>query len=60
MNKLEYRETKGFCRGCDNITTGKVIVIPFRSNGKNVLCILCDTCIDSLQSFIKSEKEKPE
>jgi hypothetical protein len=48
MKQYEFRETRGFCRVCENSTTGKAVVIPFRYAGKSAPIILCVECIKHL------------
>lgn len=52
MKNFEYRETKGYCRMCEEATNGRAIVIPFRYGGKNAPVILCQGCITFLKAYI--------
>lgn len=53
MKEFEYRETKGFCRMCEEATNDRAIVIPFRYGGKNAPIILCQKCIVELSDYVK-------
>lgn len=58
MKEVEFRETRGFCRLCETVTTDKAMIIPFRYSGKSAPIILCCSCIKELAAKV-DDYQKP-